>query len=115
MPEPDLGAAGRAVNNLGEYAPAMLFNRINGYADARDALNVIGSWPNHALMLGLPKDTPVKEQFYEFLRRWKQFPVPIVRVDHAPFHENVSLPGKEKRKAPSANLRDNIQAGAVCR
>jgi 3-polyprenyl-4-hydroxybenzoate decarboxylase len=61
MPEPDLGAAGRAVNNLGEYAPAMLFNCINGYAVARVALNV----------------------------SWQQFPVPIVRVDHAPFHENV--------------------------
>jgi 3-polyprenyl-4-hydroxybenzoate decarboxylase len=33
--------------------------------DAQVALNVIGSWPNHAMMLGMPKDTPVKEQFFE--------------------------------------------------
>src|ERR1700716_1189080 len=59
-PEPDLGAAGRAVNELGENAPALLFENILGFEDARVALNVHGSWPNNALMLGLDKDTPVK-------------------------------------------------------
>lgn len=87
-PEPDLGAAARAANNLGDKSPALLFNNIYGYNNAQIALNVIGSWPNHALMLGLPKDTPVKEQFFEFARRYDQFPVKVQREETAPFHEN---------------------------
>ncbi|ATH94341.1 phenolic acid decarboxylase [Bacillus glycinifermentans] len=87
-PEPDLGAAARAANNLGDKSPALLFNNIYGYTNAQIALNVIGSWPNHALMLGLPKDTPVKEQFFEFARRYDQFPVKVQREETAPFHEN---------------------------
>lgn len=87
MPEPDLGSAGRAISNLGEQTPALLFNRINGYREARVALNVIGSWPNHALMMGLDKNTPVKEQFFEFATRWRNYPVPVERRDSAPFHE----------------------------
>ncbi|WP_085523670.1 non-oxidative hydroxyarylic acid decarboxylases subunit C [Tuberibacillus sp. Marseille-P3662] len=87
MPEPDLGAAGRAITNLGEHSPAMLFNNINGYENAQVAMNVIGSWPNHALMMGLPKDTPVKEQFFEFARRWDHYPVEVERVETAPFQE----------------------------
>lgn len=87
-PEPDLGAAARAVNNLGDQSPALLFNNIYGYNNAQIAMNVIGSWPNHALMLGLPKDTPVKEQFFEFARRYDQFPVRVQREETAPFHEN---------------------------
>ncbi|MGN9863652.1 non-oxidative hydroxyarylic acid decarboxylases subunit C [Bacillus swezeyi] len=87
-PEPHLGAAARAVNNLGDQSPALLFNNIYGYNNAQIAMNVIGSWPNHALMLGLPKDTPVKEQFFEFARRYDQFPVKVQREETAPFHEN---------------------------
>lgn len=87
-PEPDLGSAARAVNNLGDQSPALLFNNIHGYKTGNVALNVIGSWPNHALMMGLPKDTPVKEQFLEFARRWNKFPVPVERVETAPFQAN---------------------------
>jgi UbiD family decarboxylase len=87
-PEPDLGAAARAASNLGDKSPALLFNNICGYNKAQIAMNVIGSWPNHALMLGLPKDTPVKEQFFEFARRYDQFPVKVQREETAPFHEN---------------------------
>ncbi|WP_071392135.1 MULTISPECIES: phenolic acid decarboxylase BsdC [Bacillus amyloliquefaciens group] len=87
-PEPDLGAAARAASNLGDKTPALLFNNIYGHHDAQVALNVIGSWPNHAMMLGMPKDTPVKEQFFEFAKRYDAFPVPVKREDTAPFHEN---------------------------
>ncbi|CUX92253.1 phenolic acid decarboxylase BsdC [Bacillus velezensis] len=87
-PEPDLGAAARAASNLGEKTPALLFNNIYGHHDAQVALNVIGSWPNHAMMLGMPKDTPVKEQFFEFAKRYNAFPVPVKREETAPFHEN---------------------------
>ncbi|EPZ48151.1 non-oxidative hydroxyarylic acid decarboxylases subunit C [Alicyclobacillus acidoterrestris] len=87
MPEPDLGSAGRAINNVSDKSPALLFTNINGYQNASVAMNVIGSWPNHALMMGLPKNTPVKEQFFEFARRWDNFPVPVERMDSAPFQE----------------------------
>ncbi|NLS86628.1 UbiD family decarboxylase [Bacillus subtilis] len=87
-PEPDLGAAARAASNLGDKSPALLFNNIYGYHNARIAMNVIGSWPNHAMMLGMPKDTPVKEQFLEFAKRYDQFPMPVKREETAPFHEN---------------------------
>ncbi|TWL10747.1 Phenolic acid decarboxylase subunit C [Bacillus licheniformis] len=33
-PEPDLGAAARAANNLGDKSPALLFNNIYGYNNA---------------------------------------------------------------------------------
>ncbi|WP_102349110.1 non-oxidative hydroxyarylic acid decarboxylases subunit C [Bacillus sp. Marseille-P3661] len=87
MPDTDLGAATRAINNLGQDTPALLFNTINGYYKARIAMNVIGSWPNHALMMGMPKNTPVKEQFFEFARRYAQYPVAVQREEIAPFHE----------------------------
>ncbi|MFB5189721.1 non-oxidative hydroxyarylic acid decarboxylases subunit C [Alicyclobacillus fastidiosus] len=96
MPEPDLGSAGRAINNVSDKSPALLFTNINGYKDARVAMNVIGSWPNHALMMGMPKNTPVKEQFFEFARRWDNYPVAVERMESAPFqevevNENVNL------------------------
>src|SRR5262245_54704531 len=49
--EPDLGAAGCAISQLGETSPALLFDNIRGYHDAKIALNVHGSWPNQALAL----------------------------------------------------------------
>ncbi|MGK9268456.1 phenolic acid decarboxylase BsdC [Bacillus inaquosorum] len=87
-PEPDVGAAARAASNLGDKSPALLFNNIYGYHNAQIAMNVIGSWPNHAMMLDMPKDTPVKEQFFEFAKRYDQFPMPVKREETAPFHEN---------------------------
>jgi vanillate/4-hydroxybenzoate decarboxylase subunit C len=51
------------------------------------ALNTVGSWPNHALMLGLDKNTTVKDQFFEFAGRWDAFPGPTERHDDAPWQE----------------------------
>ncbi|GHO50995.1 non-oxidative hydroxyarylic acid decarboxylases subunit C [Ktedonospora formicarum] len=87
--EPDLGSAGRAVTRLGANAPALFFDNIYGYKQGKAiAMNIIGSWANHALMLNMPKHTPIKEQFFEFVRRWEQFPVPVKRMDNAPFYEH---------------------------
>ncbi|HEY2694834.1 MAG TPA: non-oxidative hydroxyarylic acid decarboxylases subunit C [Pseudonocardiaceae bacterium] len=86
-PEPDLGAAGRAVANLGATAPALLFDNIDGFSDARVALNVHGSWANHALMLGMPKTSSIKEQFVELGERWLKFPVRAERRERAPWQE----------------------------
>ncbi|MFL6052410.1 MAG: non-oxidative hydroxyarylic acid decarboxylases subunit C [Actinoallomurus sp.] len=80
MPEPDIAAAANAAPRLGDAAPALYFDNITGFTDAKIAMNVHGSWANHALALGLPKETGAKEQVEEFIRRWADFPVkPAVR------------------------------------
>ena len=73
MPEPDLSAIGRSAPNM-DSAPAVLVEKVKGYKNSV-VLNVHGSWQNHALMLNLPKDTPVKDQFFKtkFLFQKKSF------------------------------------------
>lgn len=85
MPEPDLGAIGRAASNM-ENGPAVLVEKVRGYSQ-KVVLNVHGSWANHALMFDMPKDTPIKEQFLELSRRWDNFPVPVRYVSSAPVKE----------------------------
>ncbi|RJQ79757.1 UbiD family decarboxylase [Pseudonocardiaceae bacterium YIM PH 21723] len=92
--EPDLGAAACAAPKLGDAAPALMFTNVNGFDKAQIALNVHGSWANHALALGLPKDTPVREQVEEFAKRWRNFPVPVRHAENPPFLENT-LTGEE--------------------
>ncbi|MET9293272.1 non-oxidative hydroxyarylic acid decarboxylases subunit C [Streptomyces sp. NPDC003077] len=84
-PEPDLAAAANAAARMGPDAPALYFDQVTGFADARIALNVHGSWANHAVALGLPPDTPVTEQVAEFGRRWATFPVVPERRADPPF------------------------------
>ena len=77
MPEPDIAAAAQAAINCGHYAPALLFEKVKGYVN-RLVMNVHGSWANHALMLGLPTDTTIKDQFFELDKRWPgKVPKPI--------------------------------------
>lgn len=71
--EPDLAAAANATGRIGDGAPALWFDNIRGFTDARVAMNTIGSWQNHAISLGLPPNTPVKKQIDEFIRRWDNF------------------------------------------
>lgn len=87
--EPDLGAAGAAAPKLGDRAPALLFTDVAGFRDPNIVLNAHGSWANHAIALGLPPETPVREQAEEFGRRWDAFPVPVERRAHPPFAENT--------------------------
>jgi 4-hydroxybenzoate decarboxylase len=87
--EPDLGAAATAAGRIGDSAPALYFDNVTGFTSARIALNVHGSWRNHALALGLPADTPVLEQVEEFSRRWDAFPVAPERREDAPWRENT--------------------------
>ncbi|MFJ8822570.1 non-oxidative vanillic acid decarboxylases subunit C [Streptomyces sp. NPDC102467] len=93
LPEPDLAAAANATGRIGENAPALYFDNVKGFTDARIALNVHGSWANHALALGLPRGTPVKEQVEEFARRWDAFPVAPERREDAPWRENAQEAG----------------------
>lgn len=88
--EPDLGAAARAVNNVGkDTAPALMFENLHGYRSARVVMNVHGSWSNHALMLDMPKDTPLKEQFFEFVRRYQSYPGKVEHRSTAPWQEVI--------------------------
>ena len=87
--EPDLAAAGRAITQLSETSPAIHFSRIKGYTNAQVVLNVHGSWTNQAFMLGMEKDAPLREQFFEFVRRYEQFPGEIERQNSAPWQEMV--------------------------
>ena len=88
--EPDLAAAARAVNQVaGEGSPAIQFDRIRGYRQAEVVLNVHGSWPNLALMLGIGKDATLNQQFFEFVRRYEQFPGKMEHRDSAPWQEMV--------------------------
>ena len=85
--EPDLGAAACALAQIGGDVPAILFDKIAGCTDARVVMNVHGSWPNHALALGLDKETSLRDQFLEFVKRFKQFPGEVERVASAPWQE----------------------------
>ena len=89
--EPDLAAAACALARIGETGPAILFNKIAGCTDAQVAMNVHGSWPNHALALGMDKDAPLRDQFFEFVRRFEQFPGQLERV------ADCSLAGSGRR------------------
>ena len=89
MPEPDLSAIGRSAPNM-ESAPAVFVEKIKGYKNPV-VLNVHGSWQNHALMLNLPKDTPVKEQFFKLKELWDKYPIKPVWIEktYAPVKEVV--------------------------
>jgi len=88
--EPDLAAAGRAVNQAGgETSPALLFNNIKGFAKAEVVMNAHGSWPNLALMLGMEKDASLTQQFFEFVRRYRLFPGKMDHRTNAPWQEVV--------------------------
>lgn len=60
--EPDLAAAANATGRIGDGAPALWFDNIRGFTDARVVMNTIGSWQNHAISMGLPANTPVKNR-----------------------------------------------------
>lgn len=87
-PEPDIRAIACAAAKV-PRGPVVLFEKIQGYRDKKIAMNVHGSWQNHALAFDLPKNTPLKEQFHEIARRWDRYPVPPQRVAAAPVKEVI--------------------------
>jgi UbiD family decarboxylase len=94
MPEPDIAAAANAAPRLGDTAPALYFDNVAGFDNARIAMNVHGSWANHALALDLPKNTGTKDQVEEFIARWAKFPVKPVWRDNPLWAEN-SVEGED--------------------
>jgi len=90
LPEPTIREIGRAAVDL-PNGPALLIENIKGHPGKKVALNVHGSWANIALMMGLDKNTPVKEQFFNFLDKWDRYPGETKFIDKnkAPCHEVV--------------------------
>ncbi|WP_433432528.1 non-oxidative hydroxyarylic acid decarboxylases subunit C [Nonomuraea sp. CA-141351] len=88
MPEPDIAAAANAAPRLGDAAPALYFDNVKGFTDARIAMNVHGSWANHALALSMDKNSSTKDQVNEFIRRWGDFPVKPEWRDNPGWAEN---------------------------
>lgn len=87
--EPDLSAAAQAGFNISDKSPGLLFHNIRGYTNATIALNMVSSWPNMALSLGMPKDSTQLEMYLELLRRWRNAPIKPVMRTSAPFLECV--------------------------
>ncbi len=87
-PEPDLRNAASAASRMAE-GPALLFENVQGFGAKQVAMNVHGSFQNHALMLGLPKETNPKAQFHELVRLFDRYPVFPERVGDAPVKEVV--------------------------
>jgi len=90
LPEPDIRNVSVAAGNNVSTGPAVIFDKIRGYPGKRVAVNVHGSFGNLALLLGMPKTTPVRELFFEIIRRWGSDKPLLARVDpkNAPVHEN---------------------------
>ena len=90
MPEPDIRGIARAAADMGEKGPAVMIENIKGYKGKRLAINVHGSWANHAVMLGMDKDTSIKEQFYEFAKRWENKAEGEIKwIENAPCQEII--------------------------
>ncbi|HEX4166364.1 MAG TPA: UbiD family decarboxylase domain-containing protein [Bryobacteraceae bacterium] len=87
--EPDLAAAASAATKLGNRSPALYFDNVAGYSGARIAMNIHGSWANHALALGMDKEASLQAQFFEFVRRYRMYPGELERVNSAPWQEVV--------------------------
>lgn len=88
LPEPDISAISCAAGEL-ESGPALLLDNIKGYKGKKVATNVHGSWANHALMLGMQKNSTIKEQFHELVDRWDSYPGEVQWVNNAPCQEVI--------------------------
>jgi UbiD family decarboxylase len=86
--EPDLAAAANAAGRIGDAAPGLLFDNLEGFTEATVALNTLGSWANHAIALGMDPTTPTREQVAEYITRWEDFPVTPERRHDPPWSEN---------------------------
>lgn len=88
MPEPDIRKISRAAADM-PNGPAVIMDNIKGYRGKRVVMNVHGSWANHAVMLDLPKETSLKDQFYALDKRWLGCTGEVKFVDNPPCQEVV--------------------------
>lgn len=86
----ELGAITRKAFGMGE-GPALLFNNITDHQDTlstRFFTGGLSSYRRMALMLGMPKDTPVKELVSTMRQKLSERIEPVV-VDTGPVKENI--------------------------
>ncbi|RLA14580.1 MAG: UbiD family decarboxylase, partial [Gammaproteobacteria bacterium] len=90
MPEPDIRNVIAAGGRDFMTQPAIMFDKIIGYPDKRMVAGVHGSFANIALLLGMPKNSSIKEMFYEMVKRWDSSKADLRRVapGSAPVHQN---------------------------
>ena len=86
---PDIGCISQAITDIGHFGPAVMFDNIEGYKGKKLVVGVQGSWANHALSFGLPKETSVKEQFYALCDLWDKYPGEVKFVDNPVCQEVV--------------------------
>ena len=101
--EPDLAAAANATGRIGDGAPALWFDNIRGFTDARVAMNTIGSWQNHAISLGLPPNTPVKNRLMSLSAAGITSPLP-----------RSAAPIQPGRRTPSMATRSTCSIFCHC-
>lgn len=89
-PEPDIRAYLRAACDMGDRAPAIIFDNIKGYKGFKLAGHVHGSWANHAIMLGMDKTASIREQFFRIDDLWDRLDQGELEwVDNPPCQEVV--------------------------
>jgi UbiD family decarboxylase len=89
MPEPDIRGFLRASCAMENDGPAVLFDNIAGYRGKRLLINTHGSWANLAVMFGMPKNTPLRDQFFEMSSRWDRYPGTVRWVTNAPCQQHI--------------------------
>jgi UbiD family decarboxylase len=89
-PEPDIRDVMVAASRDANSAPAIIFEKVNGYSGHRVVAGVHGSWDNLALLLGRPKGTSIRELFFEIIGRWGSDAPQLDHIapDSAPVHKN---------------------------
>jgi UbiD family decarboxylase len=89
-PEPDIRNVAVAAGNDAASGPAVLLDKVQGYPGHCVATNVLGSFANLAILLGLPKTASVREMFFEMVSRWGSDKPLLDRVprEQAPVFEN---------------------------
>jgi UbiD family decarboxylase len=89
-PEPGVRNYLRAVGDMHEDGPALLFDNLIGYKGMPLLVNTHGSWCNNALLLGMNKRASIREMFHEFERRWHSYSSASVSwVQDAPCQQEV--------------------------
>jgi len=87
QPFPDVGCISHVISDMGHYGPAVIFDNIAGYKGKKLVVGVQGSWANHALSFGLPKNTRLRDQFFAISDLWENYPGQVEYISNAPCQE----------------------------
>jgi UbiD family decarboxylase len=110
LPEPDVPGFCQAASELA--GPSLLFDNITGYKGARLVVNLLASWPNCALMAGLPATASVRELVNELCDRTerKVYKPISMEIEKAPVYQCVETGDVDLHKTLPL-FRDNEHDG----